>query len=52
MKYQDRIPVSDEQPQIINIKEVIRSRGDINKATKHNVRLLIDRSIRNLPNYE
>jgi len=52
MKYQDRIPVSDEQPQRINIKEVISKRGNINKATKHNVRLLIDRSVRNLPNYD
>ena len=47
----NRFPVSDEQPKLIDIKEVIRSRGDINKATKHNVSLLIDRTVRNLPNY-
>ena len=47
----ERFPVTDEQPKRLNIKEVIRRRGDINKATKHNISLLIDRTLRNLPNY-
>jgi hypothetical protein len=34
----------------IDIKKVIRERGDINKATKHNISLDIDRTKRNLPN--
>ena len=52
MKHQDRFPVTDEQPKRINIKEVIRNRGDVNIATRQNIKLLIDRSIRNLPNFK
>ena len=48
----DRFPVTDEQPKRINIKEVIRNRGDVNMATRQNIKLLIDRSIRNLPNFK
>jgi hypothetical protein len=48
----DRRPTTDEQPEPLNIKEVIKLRGDIHKATSHNIKLLIDRSIRNLPNFK
>ena len=34
----------------IDIKKVISERGDINKATKHNIKLMIIRTKRNLPN--
>jgi hypothetical protein len=46
----NRIPKDDTQPERVSIKEVIKNRGNVNRATSHNIKLLIDRTKRNLPN--
>lgn len=54
---EERFPVNDEQlfcKQVkrINIRDVIKCNGDIGKAVKHNINLMIDRTKRNLPHLD
>jgi len=47
-----RFPATDEQDKPVSIKAVIRARGDIQKAIRHNMKFYIGKSKINLPNYK
>jgi len=51
MRKTERFPTTDEQDKPVSIKAVIRARGDIQKAIRHNMRFYISKSKKNLPDY-